>query len=215
MTKPILLAVAACTLAAPLATRAQWIAGVQAGAAAARGDVHAGETMKDDVKLAIPLEVVGGWKLTPALLVGLQGGYGFAPVGSGLDQLCLDTGRSCKSHLWRVAARVEYTFGRQAWHPYAAGLLGWEWLVQRWEVSSSNWQKSSWSGWLAGLEGGYEFPMGWKLHGAGSVLLGLGRYEHLSDEGQIAGYDYSDSGGVSGTRMHVWLGLGFRVTYAH
>lgn len=215
MKRHLLLAAAICSLAAPAIARAQLVAGVQTGVGLLRGDLVKDVTMEGDVKVAVPVELVLGWRLSPALTLGLQGGYGFTWVGDTRDKTCAATGVSCSSHLWQLGGRADYAFGEGWVRPYAAGILGWQWLTERWSMSSSNWDESTWSGWQLGAEGGVAFPMGWKLRGAGYVGLGLGEFVRLSEEGRTAGYAHSDSGGVPDRAVHYWLGLGFRVTYAH
>lgn len=209
----LILAAATCALLAPSVTTAQVILGAQAGASLARGDAEDGIAMDGEVKGAFPLELRAGWRLTPQVTVGLQGGYAFATDGETRDAFCTATGADCSGHLWRVAARGEYRRYGEVWRPYGAATLGWEWQAERWELAGDNWEERSRSGLLAGIEGGFERPLGGRFRGGAFVGLNVGRYGALSVKGENAGYAYSDHGAVDGPTVHVWLGLGLRVSF--
>lgn len=211
----LILAAAACALLAPGVAGAQLVLGAQAGAAFPIGDLEDGAAMKDAVARAFPLELRVGWRLDPALSLGLQGGWGYANLAEPMVTTCSNTGADCTSHLWRVAARGEYAFGGERWMPFAAATLGWEWAVQRWELSSGNWEKATRSGWLAGIEGGVDRPFSERLSGGVFVGLSAGQYRAISYKGEAPGFgEYEDAGEVASPSVHGWLSVGLRGTFS-
>ncbi|HSN14573.1 MAG TPA: hypothetical protein VLT61_08065 [Anaeromyxobacteraceae bacterium] len=211
--KKVILAAAACALLAPSVSRAQLVLGGQAGVTFPFGDLQ-GSKLDGQVARVFPLELRAGWRVKPALTVGLQGGYGIASEGDARAASCRATTADCTAHLWRVAARVDYGFDGVNWLPYVAGTLGWQWLTERWELASGNWDQSRWGGWLLGAEGGIDRPLSPKLRAGAFVAAGLGQFLTVSEEGETAGYAHSDAGTLPSPSVNAWLGLGLRVTWA-
>lgn len=211
--KPILLAVAACALASPTVTSAQLVLGGQAGVVMPRGDLDEGRPLDGEIKAAVPLELRVGWRIAPAIVVGLQGGYAFASEGDARDSLCRATAADCKTHLWKLAARGEHGFGGELWRPFVAATLGGEWLFEREEPSADTWRQTTWAGWLAALEAGVERPLATKLRGGAFVVAGLGQYRSARVKGATAGYAYEDTGAVTSPAAHFWLGVGLRAAW--
>lgn len=211
--RTILLAAAACALLAPTVTPAQLVLGAQGGVAIPRGGREEDVAMDGQVARAFPLELRAGWRLTSEVAVALQGGYGFVSDGEARSADCAATGADCTQHLWRLAARGEYQFPGEVWRPYGAALVGWEWLVDRWELAGDNWEQRSLSGWLAGVEAGTDRPLFRHLRAGAFVGLTLGQYRAQTVEGENAGYAYSDRIEVPSPKVHVWLGLGIRLAY--
>ena len=212
MTKPIL-AAAACALLAPSVTSAQLLIGAQAGLALPAGKVEPGLALKDEVALAVPLELRVAWRVAPRIAVGLQGGYAFASEGKARKQECETTGVACKGHLWRIAARGEYAFDGMEWRPLAAATLGWEWLVERWEMASDNWDQQTWGGPVASLELGVERSLARRVTGGAFLTAAVAQYRAQSVKGETAGYAYADSAGVVSPAAHAWFGVGLRITF--
>jgi opacity protein-like surface antigen len=211
--KTLILAAAACALLAPTVTPAQLVLGAQAGASLARGDLERGVPIDGDVRLAFPLELRAGWRLSPAIVVGLQGGYGLVSEGERRADFCSSTGADCGAHLWRIAARGEYGFGGTRYFPHVAATLGWQWLVERWELGADNWDQSTWGGWVLGLEAGVNLPLARKLRGGAFAGLGVSQLLTISEKGETAGYAHEDSGALASPTAQVWAGVGLRVTF--
>lgn len=202
--------VVACALLAPMVTTAQLTLGVRAGAAFPLGDLEEGRPVDERLARAFPLEASVGWRLSPGVEVGLQGGYGIGSKADGWTSDCSATAGDCRVHLWTVAARGEVATKMGDLLPFAAATLGWEWEVERWETSADNWERTSRSGWLAGLEAGADLPITEGLHLGGFVGASVGQFGALSVTGETAGYGYEDAGQVPGPALHGWLSIGLR-----
>jgi hypothetical protein len=174
------------------------------------GDLEEGTPAKEKVARAFPLEATVGWRLAPELEVGLQGGYGIGTKADGWTSDCGATARDCTVHLWSVAARGEVAKKMGDLLPFAAATIGWEWEVERWETSSDNWERTSRSGWLAGLEAGADLPIVDGLYLGGFVGASVGQLRVLSVSGETAGYGYEDAGEVPSPVLHGWLSIGVR-----
>lgn len=215
MKKPILLAALACALLAPSVTPARLLLGGQVGIAPAWGDKEEAWPLSDDVRFAVPLELRAAWRLSPRLSVGLQGGWGWASVGEALDEECSDSGRDCTAHVWRVAARGEYAFSEGRWRPFVAATLGWEWLVERWELESDNWEKRTYGGPSLGLEAGIDLAVAPRFTLGAFLGASLGVYtaQWSSGEEPTTG-GYSDAVTVGSPAVHGWVtALGLRGTF--
>lgn len=215
MKKPILLAAFACALVAPAVTRAQLLIGGQAGLAIPFGDQREAEPLADFAKVAVPLELRVGWRLTPRLSLGLQGGWGWGSVGDSWDDACAAAGLDCGAHLWRVAGRVEYAFGEGRWRPFVAGSLGWEWLVERWEEGGSNWERRTLGGPALGLDAGVDLAVSPRFTLGAYVGLAGGVYmaQWVTGEEPATG-TYEDAASVSSPALHGWAtALGLRGTF--
>ncbi|HSM91485.1 MAG TPA: hypothetical protein VLT47_01290 [Anaeromyxobacteraceae bacterium] len=203
-------AVLACALLAPAVTSAQLTLGARGGVAFPLGDQVKDASLKGRVERAYPLEVTAGWKLTPEVEVGLQGGYAFASPGSASSDECRATGSDCKVHLWNVAVRGEYVEPLADVQPFFAASLGGEWEVDRQEVGSENWERRTRGGWLAGIEAGaYVAAAKWLDLGA-FLGVSLGQYRWQWEKGQTAGYAHSDAGGIQDPAVHGWFTVGLR-----
>lgn len=210
----LILALAACALVAPTVTAAQLRVGASVGLAFPAGDAEADTKVSDLIKRAYPLELRAAWQLTPRVAAGLQGGYLVATDGESRDAACATTGADCKAHGWRLAARGEYGFGGEAWFPFVAALAGWEWQVLRWELAGDNWEKTSRSGWTAGLEAGVDhrlYPP--RFTWGAFVGVSLGQFRTVTVEGETAGYAYEDRAAISDPAIHTWFTLGLRGTF--
>jgi hypothetical protein len=205
----LLVAVFACALAAP--PRLSF--GARAALAFPSGTRETGTPLDDRISRTIPLELRAGWRVTPEIEAGLQGGYALADVASAWRQDCRDTGVACDVHLWRIAARGEYARRKPDYFPWAAVTLGWEWEVERWEQSSSNWERATRSGWLAGIEAGIDRPFTRYFDGGFFAGFSFGQYRTLSVTGETAGYGYAGWTSVHSPALHRWLTVGLRGSF--
>jgi hypothetical protein len=210
MITPIKAALLACALLSPAAATAQVTIGARGGLALPLGTLEDGTPAKQNVDFAYPVEGVVGWKLSPALEVGLQGGYAFTSTGGDWSKECAVTGRTCRAHLWNLAARGEYAVKAGDFLPFVAATLGWEWEVERWELRADDWEQRRRSGWLAGLEAGAYVPATKTLDLGAYVGGSLGQFLSVTVNGENAGYAYSDSGAIHGPAVHGWLSIGLR-----
>jgi len=209
----LLSAAALCGLLLPAAAPAQLALGARAAIALPVGSTVDGAPTKDSIARAFPLEVRAGWRLEEGYEVGLVGGYAPASVADPRKVECTAQGLTCAAHLWRVAARGEYALREGEWRPFAAVALGWEWQVQRWEIRSDNWERTSWNGWLAGIEAGVDRPLASHFDGGVFAGLSFGQYRSVSVEGETAGYAYQDAREVASPALHGWLTIGLRGTF--
>jgi hypothetical protein len=191
-------------------TRPPLVFGVQAALAFPSGDRETGTALDDRTSRAVPLQLRAGWRITPEIEAGLQGGYALADVASAWRQDCRDTGVACDVHLWRVAARGEYAWRKPDYFPWAAATLGWEWEVERWKQGSGNWEQATRSGWLAGIEAGIDRPFTRYFDAGIFAGFAFGQYVGLSVTGETAGYGYSGSASVQAPALHRWLTFGLR-----
>jgi hypothetical protein len=213
--RALILAAAACALLAPSVTKAQLVLGGQAGVGFPVGDVEQDAPFKEAVAHAFPVELRAMWHLSPELSGGLQGGFGYATAADERDGLCRDTGADCTQHLWRIAARGEYSFPGERVFPYLAGTLGWEWLVERWEVSSGNWEQATVGGPLVGAEAGLDIPHLERLRGGVFVGLSLGQYRSRWVKGEVPAFgEYQDAGEVADPAVHGLVTLGLRGSFS-
>jgi len=210
--KTLILA-AACALLAPVVGRAQLVLGAQAAVGLPQGDLEGEVALGDEAARAFPVELRAAWRVTPAIALGLQGGWGYVSAGDARDAFCASTGVDCSAHLWRLAARAEYGFAGEKYLPFLAATLGWQWLVERWETSEDNWDQTRWGGWLLGLEAGIELPLGRRFRGGLFAGAALGQFLTVAEEGETGGFAHEDAGAVRDPAASVWLGLGLRVTY--
>ncbi|MGB8931034.1 MAG: hypothetical protein WCC48_07285 [Anaeromyxobacteraceae bacterium] len=210
MTLPLREALLAGLLLAPAVTAAQVTLGARAGMAFPLGDLERGAAVKEAVERAYPIEAAVGWKLTPSVEVGLQGGYAFASQGGDASRECAVTGSTCKVHLWNVGARGEYEALAGSLRPFAAATLGWEWEVERWKVRPDDWDQTSRSGWLAGLEAGAYLPATKKLDLGAFVGLSFGQFLWKSEKGETLGEPHADAAAIASPALHGWLSIGLR-----
>jgi hypothetical protein len=213
----LLAAALACALAAtPEPPPPPLIAiGVGAAVALPGGEVARGEEAADRLQRVFPLELRLGWRVAPEIEVGLSGAYGFSTVGSARADECSARGITCDAYLWRVAVRGEYAWrgaGRDL-IPWGAALVGFEQQVERWKLDSSDFERTGWNGWLAGIEAGVDkavFP--------GRFDLGLfagfafGQYVGRTVSGETAGYAHTDAVKVADPALHRWITVGLRGT---
>lgn len=203
-------AVLAFALLSPAAAAAQVTLGARVGLALPLGDLADGTPAKGNIDFAYPVEGAIGWKLSPSLEVGLQGGYAFTSVGGDWSEACAVSGRECRAHLWNLAARGEYAVKAGDFLPFAAATLGWEWEVERWELSPGNWEQTRRSGWLAGVEAGAYVPATRTLDLGAYVGASFGQLLSATVKGEIAGYAKTDSGAIPNPALHGWLSIGLR-----
>lgn len=214
MKRLLLTAVLSSLAFAPSLAAAQLTLGARVAAAFPLGDEEKGAPLSDALSHAFPLELRVGWRLDPSLEVGLQGGYGFASVASASERMCAQTGTACSAHLWRLAARGEYSTRRGDWRPFTAATLGWEWEVRRWEATSDNWSETTRSGWELGGEAGIDrvFQRGFE---AGIFAgLSLAQFRSKSVEQKYVGYTTHDAGSIQNPPLHGWFTIGLRGTFA-
>jgi hypothetical protein len=210
MTRLLRLA-ALCALLAPAVPSAQVVLGARVGLAFPFGSVQDGLKAKDQLARAFPLELAASWRFDPNWEAGLVGGYAVGSVGDVQSKDCSLTGVSCTGHLWRLAARGEWSVREGAWRPFTAGLLGWEWDVAKWEESSSNWEQTAWNGWLVGLEAGVDRLVSPHVELGAFLGFSLGQYRSISVKGEVPGFgSYDGSRGVDSPTVHTLLSLGLR-----
>jgi hypothetical protein len=205
----------AATPAEPSAvpTLSRLVFGAQAALAFPTGTRDSGIPMDERTSRAVPLQLRAGWRITPEIEAGLQGGYALAEIASAWKQDCRDTGVSCGVHLWRLAARGEWSRRKPDYFPWAAVTLGWEWEVERWEQGSGNWEQATRSGWLAGIEAGIDRPFTRYFDAGIYAGFALGQYVGLSLTGETAGYGYSGSTSIHAPALHRWLTFGLRGSF--
>ncbi|HSN13713.1 MAG TPA: hypothetical protein VLT61_03720 [Anaeromyxobacteraceae bacterium] len=203
-------AILSCVLLSPATATAQVTLGVRAGLALPLGDLEDGTPAKERLDFAYPIEGAIGWRLSPSLEVGVQGGYAFTSVGGDWSKECAVSGRECRAHLWNLAARGEYAVKAGDFLPFVAATLGWEWEVERWEVSADDWEQTRRNGWLGGLEAGAYAPVTKTLELGAYVGASFGQLRSATVKGEIAGYAYTDSGAIPSPAVHGWLSIGLR-----
>jgi hypothetical protein len=179
--------------------------GLRSGYALPFGAIEKGGALNDVFNGHVPLWLDVGYKLTPNLLVGLYGQYGFGLIksaDSGDPDGC-PSGVDCSGHVIRFGAQVHYQFGPGGtMNPWVGYGFGYEFM----SLSMGDGISFGASGFEFAL-----FQLGidsWVAKGVGIgpfVALSLGQYSDCSAE----------INGVTGCslgpqRFHEWLTLGLR-----
>jgi hypothetical protein len=189
----------------PGAAAAQLTLGARAGYAIPTGEARAHGALADLVDGVIPLELEGGWRLSPALTVGLYGSYGVG-LPSARAGRCGEAGSSCSARDLRLGVQAAWAF---AWRlrgvaPWAGLGIGYEWLTLR-DLDRDGVNRSFRGLELVRLQAGADVALG-RVSLGPVVSYSLGRYGHAGVEG--AGT--SSSSAIEEKGLHGLLTLGIR-----
>jgi hypothetical protein len=196
--------------------------GLRTGYSIALGTSSRDTDLNDVVSGTIPIWLDLGYRITPNVMVGLYGSYGFGFVGSnaiGCDQ----SGVDCNVHNIRFGGQVHYHFTPdRSTDPWIGAGFGYEWLSQ--SVSASVLGNSfDLSGTVHGfefinLQGGLDFkPSDSSNFGIGPfIAFSLAEYASgsASCSGSVCGQlDLNAGSDIGDKSVHEWLTLGVRGTF--
>ncbi|HEY3252499.1 MAG TPA: hypothetical protein VGJ91_01075 [Polyangiaceae bacterium] len=167
--------------------------GLRLGYAFALGNLDKNDKMSDGTKGQIPIWIDAGYMVTPNILVGLYGQYGFVQLKD-----CTD----CSAHDIRFGLQGQYHLAPAGSADPWLGLgFGYEWLGL---------SQGGASGTIKGfqflnLQGGADFKVSDAFAVGPFVDFSLGQYSSISVEDQSAD--------IPEKAMHEWLTLGVKGTF--
>lgn len=171
--------------------------GLRLGYAFALGSAQEGIKMSDGTSGQIPIWLDAGYMVTPNILVGLYGQYGFVQVKN-----C----DSCSAHDIRFGIQGQYHLAPEAsldpWLGLGVGyeLLGSSRTIQGMDVSGTT------KGFeFVNLQGGADFKVADAFAVGPFVSFSLGQYSSVSS-GDL-------SADIEGKTLHEWLTLGVKGTF--
>ncbi|MEI9936524.1 MAG: hypothetical protein WDO69_04795 [Pseudomonadota bacterium] len=174
--------------------------GLRLGYGLPLGSVADGSKMSDGLSGQIPIWIDAGYMVTPNVLVGLYGQYGFA-----LTKNC-PTGDDCSAHDIRFGIQAQYhLMPAESVDPWLGLGFGYEILG----VSQTT-QGFTVSGDVKGfefvnLQGGADFKVADAVAVGPFVSFSLGQYSTAS-QGDV-------SADIQNTALHEWLTLGVKGTF--
>ncbi len=159
----------------------------------------AGVKLGDDLSGQVPIWIDAGYLVTPHILVGLYGQYGFASAKD------CPNGVSCSAHDIRFGVQGQYHFLPGGADPWLGLGIGRESLTG--STSGAINHDISMSGWeLLNLQGGVDFAaLGDTLSVGPFVSFSLDQFTDTSLDGQ--------SQSIPTTALHEWLTLGVKGTF--
>lgn len=204
----VLLAAAALLALAGTARAAPEL-GLRLGVALPLGDTVPDVALSEQLGVQFPVQLDALWRADRFA----AGGYGsWGPGGAGT----CDAGASCDGSSWRAGVQATYALraaggrapGWEGFQPWAGVGAGWEWTTHRQRADGE--VLTAWNGPEISAQGGVEWRVGRRLALGPVLLVGLGRYRHLSVETPF------DSGSTALPRrsIHAWVHLGARARLA-
>jgi hypothetical protein len=170
------------------------------GSATVDGETLTGGKMSDAFSGQVPIWIDAGYMVTPSLLVGLYGQYGFVSTKN------CDPGASCSAHDFRIGVQGQYhIMPAELVDPWLGVGFGYE------DLSGSQSQGGSsvdigLSGWeLLNLQGGIDFKATDALTVGPFLSYSLDQYNSISSGGT--------SIDLTSKSLHEWITFGVKGTY--
>jgi hypothetical protein len=154
MRKLLVAGLAALAVLAPAQARAVFFLGARVVYALPSGDVQKGAPLEDDVSANVPVQLDVGMSLLDSLSLGVYASYGPSTIADDLESSPQCAGVTCKGQNLRAGLQLNFrppVVLNSLWGGVFAGFE-----QQRISAGSSS---TSYSGWEAGLQAGYDFSV--------------------------------------------------------
>jgi outer membrane protein W len=187
----------------------RFVVGLRLGYGLPIGSIAKDLKMSDEVSGQIPIWLDLGYMVTPNIMVGLYGQYGFGSVGGDIKTLCDAAGDSvsCKMSDIRFGVQGQYhVFPRENLDPWFGLGVGYE--LMKISLSGGGEEGSATvKGFeFVNLQAGFDYKVAPILGIGPFISFSLGQYGSASADG--AGV--SVSGDITNKAMHEWLTIGVR-----
>jgi outer membrane protein W len=178
------------------------------------GSVESGERMSNSFSGQVPIGIEVGYMVSPSVVIGLYGQYGFGILGSQFSDACSAANLSCSAHAVRFGVQGQYHLSpAEKLDPWFGVGLGYEMATMS---ISGNYAGTiiNGSGTYKGfefldLQGGTDFKLSSVL-GIGPFLnFSIGEYGSVSASGALPGGPVG-SGSIGSKTVHEWLTFGVR-----
>lgn len=186
----------------------KFVLGARLGYGIAMGDAIEDDKLSDAVSGHIPIWLDLGYMVTPNIMVGLYGAYGFGILGSDLSDACDLTNVDCSVSMFRFGLQGQYHFSpAEKLDPWVGLGIGYEWLMATAPAGLEATQDVTVRGFeFVNLQGGADFKLAPNF-GLGPFLsFSLGQYSNRKSEAN----GVSQSSDIEETAMHEWLTIGVR-----
>lgn len=158
----------------------------------------------------IPIWLDVGYRITPAIYVGLYGQYGIAFVNKDQNTECKADGVSCSASDIRFGVNAHYHFSPgQSVDPWAGIGIGYEILGFSGSGGGQDVSSSTKGLEFLNLQGGADFLATSGLSVGPFASFSLGQYSSTS----VTAPGIDQSGSIDNTAMHEWLVIGVRGAY--
>lgn len=194
----------------------KFVIGARLGYGIAMGDAQKDAKMSDGISGQVPIWLDLGYMVTPNIMVGLYGQYGFGILGSQLSDACDANGLSCSAHVLRFGVQGQYHLSPaeklDPWFGvglgYEMGTMSMSGTVLGNKIDGS----ATYKGFeFLNLQGGADYKLS-PAFGIGPFLsFSLGQYSSTSTSGSTGGA--ATSGDISDKTMHEWLTFGVRGSF--
>ena len=170
------------------------------------GSAEDGAKLKDGFSGQIPIWIDAGYMVTPNILVGLYGQYGFVSVKE------CRTGADCSAHDIRFGVQGQYHLSpAESIDPWLGLGIGYEILSESLSGGGSTADVSFKGFEFLNLQGGADFKVANALSVGPFLSFSLGQYSSEKISGFGAPIDRD--GSVDKTALHEWLTLGVKGTF--
>jgi outer membrane protein W len=160
------------------------------------GSVADGVKMSDGVSGQIPIWIDAGYMVTPNILVGLYGQYGFVQTKN------CPAGASCSAHDFRIGVQGQYhLMPTESADPWLGLGVGYESLGTSFSGGGASIDTSTTGLEFLNLQGGADFKL--------ADAFALGPFLSFS----LGEYSSTTGGSIDKKAMHEWLTLGVKGTF--
>lgn len=188
----------------------KFVIGARLGYGIAMGDAMKDSAMSDGVSGQIPIWLDLGYMVTPNIMVGLYGQYGFGIVGSKMSDVCDAGNVDCSVSDLRVGVQGQYHLSpSEKLDPWFGLGIGYEWAMTSMSGGGQS-QDYTYSGFeFLNLQGGADFKLS-PAFGIGPFLsFSLGQFGSVSASGDLEDGDTD----IDDKALHEWLTLGVRGSF--
>jgi outer membrane protein W len=187
----------------------RFVIGLRTGYAIAMGKVADGadNDLSDGISGHIPIWLDLGYMVTPNVMLGLYGHYGFGLLASDISDYC-DTGNlDCSASVVRVGAQGQYHFSpMDQIDPWLGVGIGYEWMSLSMSGSGIDRTGGAHGFEFLNLQGGADFKLSPAFGLGPFASFSLGQYGTMTLSG--SGADRTES--IDQKAFHEWLTLGVR-----
>jgi outer membrane protein W len=173
--------------------------------------------LSDDYTGMVPISIDLGYRINPAIYVGVFAQYGFVSFNHGTNPACLD-GFDCSAHDIRFGLDLHYHFlADVGFDPWIGAGVGYE-MLDFSASGSVRGQAIREDGNIRGfeflnLQAGDDFHVTPHLVVGPFIAFSLGRFSSYSLDITSAGVSQSPSGDLRKRGIHEWLTIGVRGQY--
>jgi outer membrane protein W len=185
----------------------KFVIGARLGYGIPMGDGSEGEAMSDGLSGQIPIWLDLGYMVTPNIMVGLYGQYGFGLLSSDMNDACDTQSIDCSASIVRLGIQGQYHLSpAEKFDPWLGLGIGYEWATLSQSAGGVSLSTTTKGFEFVNLQGGLDYKLS-PAFGIGPFLsFSLGQYGSYSSSGG----GQSASGDIDKTAIHEWLTFGVR-----